>query len=70
LKASPDALPGDKMFPSFSIPTLLLPVPHQPAPDSDGDVTMVTPEQAAAAIVETTGLGYLVCGQMDGNEEV
>ncbi|KAH9963567.1 hypothetical protein BC827DRAFT_1192696, partial [Russula dissimulans] len=36
------------MLLSFSIPTSLLPVPHQPALDSDGDVIMVTPEQAAA----------------------
>jgi len=62
LKASPDVLPGDQMFLSFSIPTSSLIVPHQPALDSDGDVIMVTPEQAAAATVETrtTGPGVSV----------
>jgi hypothetical protein len=47
---------------------LLLPVPHQPAFDSDGDVIMVTPEQAAAR-VETTGRDCLLCGRMHGNRE-
>jgi hypothetical protein len=56
-KPSPDAPPGDKMLFSLSIPMLLL-VPHQPALDSDGDVVIVTPEQAAAR-VETTGPGSL-----------
>jgi hypothetical protein len=38
------------MFLSFSIHTSLLPVVDQPALDSDGDVIMVTPEQAAARV--------------------
>jgi hypothetical protein len=42
-KTSRDAPPGDNMFLSFFIPTSLLPVPHQPALDSDGDIIMVTP---------------------------
>jgi len=58
-KLSPDAPPGDDKFLSFSIPTSLLPVLHQPALDSDGDVIMVTPGQVAAATVETTGRGCL-----------
>ncbi|KAH9957719.1 hypothetical protein BC827DRAFT_1137467, partial [Russula dissimulans] len=45
LKSSPDAPPGDKMFHSFSVPTSLLPVPHQPALDGDGHTIMVAPEQ-------------------------
>jgi hypothetical protein len=65
-----DAPPGDKTFLSFSIPTSLLPVPHQPALDSDGDVIMGIPEQAAAATVGSTGPGCLLCGRMHGNEEV
>jgi Ino eighty subunit 2 len=68
-KPSPDAPPGDKKLLSFSISTSLLPVPHQPALDSDGDVIMVKPELAAAR-VETTGHGCLWCGRMHGNKRV
>ncbi|KAH9957712.1 hypothetical protein BC827DRAFT_646536 [Russula dissimulans] len=45
LKSSPDAPPGDKTFHSSSVPTLLLPVPHQPTLDGDGDTIMVGQEQ-------------------------
>ncbi|KAH9956412.1 hypothetical protein BC827DRAFT_755699 [Russula dissimulans] len=45
LKPAPDAPSGDKIFLSFSVPTLLLPVPHQPALDGDRDAGMVAPEQ-------------------------
>jgi len=45
LKPPPDAPPGDKMFLSFSVLTLLLPVPYQPALEGDGDAGMVAPEQ-------------------------
>jgi hypothetical protein len=45
LKASPDAPPRDKMLLSFSVPTSLLPVPHQISRDGDGNVMMMTPEQ-------------------------
>jgi Ino eighty subunit 2 len=45
LKASPDAPPGDKMLLSFSVPTSLLPVVHQPALDGDGDAIMAAQEQ-------------------------
>jgi Ino eighty subunit 2 len=33
------------MFLSFSVPTSLLPAPHQPALDTDGDVEMDAQEQ-------------------------
>jgi len=45
LKVSPDALPGAKMLLSFSVPTLLLPVTHQPGLDGDGDAIMVAQKQ-------------------------
>ncbi|KAH9955705.1 hypothetical protein BC827DRAFT_832795 [Russula dissimulans] len=57
------------MFLSFSIPTSLLLVPHQPALDSDGYVIMVTPEQTAMAKVETTDPGCLLCGRMRATRE-
>jgi len=55
-----DAPLGDKMFLSFSDPPRypLLPAPHRPALDCDGDVIMVTRGRAAAR-VETTGPGSL-----------
>src|SRR5712671_4406848 len=45
LKPSPDAPPGDKMFLSFSVPTSLLPVSHQPPLDGDGDAVMVASQE-------------------------
>jgi hypothetical protein len=45
LKTSRDPPPRDKMFLSFSLPTSLLPVAHQPALDGDGDAIMVAQEQ-------------------------
>ena len=48
LRPSPDALPGDKMLLSFSVPTSLLPTSHQPAEalDADGDAKMEEREQS------------------------
>ncbi len=47
LRPSPDALPGDKMLLSFSVPASLLPMPHEPAAalDADGDTKMGAQEQ-------------------------
>jgi Ino eighty subunit 2 len=45
LRPSPDAVPGDKMLLSFSVPTSLLPASHQPALDADGDTKMEEQEQ-------------------------
>jgi Ino eighty subunit 2 len=46
LRPSPDAPPGDKMLLSFSIPTSLLPMSHQPPTvDADGDTKMEAQEK-------------------------